>query len=578
MNALTFSELFRLNEELGELLREKEAISLKILSNVTMNQLKPILEYALRSESLNAVAEMTSYDNILQESMHIQGKAIPVVFWELCNLKSSFAFEIEYYTPEEISRYAEKTTKELELLFDNLRQSPLVIFNRFSHILFTNHTITGNNFERFVKQLNDFLIQHAPPNFLLIDLDRIFSAISLDASVDLRNYYSSKVLYTVNFLKSYTSQIVPVILSTYAKSRKVIILDCDNTLWKGIVGEDGWEHLAISDKDKDGIYFKEVQCILKSLIKKGIVLCLCSKNNAEDVEEVFQHRHDMVLKSDDFVIKKINWNDKASNIREIAGELNLGTDSFIFVDDSEFEINLVKEQLPEVKTIQVPVKLFHYPRMILDHLPLCFSLSFTNEDLARVQMYQQELRRTTEKSRFQDMDDYLASLGIKVVISEKNPEEMERLTQLTQKTNQFNLTTKRYLPGEMQQFYQSSHTDVLSLSVSDKFGNFGITGLCIIKYSKNIAVIDTLLLSCRILGRNIESVFLMEIVKRVYMKRYDLIQATYKKTLKNGIVESFYDKSGFALLGSDNDERRYETTCRKFLGNARPVKYIKVIS
>jgi len=577
MKEMKFSELIRANSELGKALIGKDAVKITVFANISVNQLKPILEYALRNETLNVTVEITDYDNILQESAGLDKNTIPVVFWELCNLSENFVYEVETFSDSSFSQFIEKTQNELSLLFDHLKTSGLVFFNRFSHSYYTRYNLKPGNYERFVDSLNDFLQKKAPENFLLIDLHKVFSSRSLDICFDIRNYYSTKTLYTIDFFKAYCSFIVPAILSTFSKTKKALILDCDNTLWKGIVGEDGWENIALSEKNKDGIFFKQVHFILKSLAKRGIILGICSKNNPQDVEEVFRKRPDMVLKYDDFVIKVLNWNDKASNLEAISKKLNIGIDSIVFVDDSLFEIKLVNDHLPMIKTLQVPEKIYEYPGLLLDHLSLFYTNTTTEEDLQRARMYMEESQRNELKSTYRNIDDYLASLDIEVVLANKEPEVIERVTQLTQKTNQFNLTTKRYLPGDVQNMYGSGDFDVFNLTVGDKYGSSGLTGICIVNYQSGYAEIDTFLLSCRILGRNIENCFLREVVMSIHKKGFRDIHASYKKTLKNAQVENFYDRNGFTLIYHDDSERKYQTDCQHFLSTISPINYIKTV-
>ena len=370
MKDLKFSELIRLNHELGLSLKEKSPIELYLIANITVNQLKPVLEYSLRKEGLNALVSIGGYDNILQESANLNKNQIAFVFWELCNTTDSFVYEIESMQEDVLNNYINKVKNELSLVFENLKSSSLVIFNKFSHFIFSRYNLKEYLFESFVNNLNEFLQKNAPSNFLIVDLDKVFLDSSLDTSIDYRGFYSTKTLYTVSFFKSYALFIMPVILSTYGITKKAVILDCDNTLWKGVVGEDGWENIILSEKQKDGIYFKEVQLLMKALAKRGVIIGICSKNNPADVEEVFEKRQDMILKEEDIVIKRVNWNDKATNLQEIAKELNLGIDSLVLIDDSSFEINLVKERLPLVKTILVPEKLSDYPLRILENLAL----------------------------------------------------------------------------------------------------------------------------------------------------------------------------------------------------------------
>jgi FkbH-like protein len=576
MIELTFSQLVRDNELLKSSLSSYPKLDLKILSNITVNQLVPILEYTLRNEGLNAYVETGEYDNIIQESTRLKTSTIPVIIWELCNLKEGFVYELEYEDDRFYNKFLHKVQEEILIVFNNLSSSGMVIFNTFSHFVFSADSIRQTKFESFVNQLNVFLYEKAPPNVLLINIDKPLIKISKESAIDWRGFYTSKSLYSVKYFKEYASFIKPAVRSKYGKSRKALIFDCDNTLWKGILGEDGIEKIELSEKDKNGKYFKEIHLLALSLLKKGIILGICSKNNSNDVEEVFEKRNDFLIRKDDLIVSKVNWNDKASNLQEMAKELNIGIDSFVFVDDSEFEINLINDKLPEVNTILVPQKLYDYPRLLLSCTDLFFSLNTTTEDTHRIKMYKQNIERTVAIGVMGNIEDYLASLEIKLNIALNDEKSLERIAQLTQKTNQFNLTTKRYGNGEIKHFFESSQYDILSFTVDDKFGSFGITGLCILRYENDNAILDTLLMSCRVLGRNIEKAFLFEIVKFCKGKRLKSIRASFIKTHKNGQVELFYESNGFSILKSEIDKKEYEINLNDlYLSN--PITYINVL-
>lgn len=554
---MNFSEIIKKNNLLGNILSSKEIVDIRILANISLNQLLPIIEYNLRVKGLNAKASVGDYDNILQESSLTTSNQIVIIFWELCNLIDSFYYEIENSDEDYYQLYLNKVKGELNLVFDNLSNSKLVLFNKFSHFAYTSNTIKVGNFEKFVNELNHFLSVNVPKNFVIIDIDKSLINNSLESSIDLRGFYTSKSLYTVSFFKKYSKFILPIILSIFGKSKKAIIFDCDNTLWKGVVGEDGPEGISLSDKDKNGSYFKEIHLLLKYFVKQGIIVGLCSKNNSKDVDEVFLSRQDFKLLESDVLIKKVNWNDKASNLKEMALELNIGIDSFVFIDDSEFEISLINDKLPEIYTITVPGNLFEYPKLINDNKDLFYSINTSEEDKSRLKMYKQNQERESNMSSFMDIEDYLGSLDIQLKIESKPLKSFERIVQLTQKTNQFNLTTKRYSSGEMQNIYNSNNWFVYSLEVSDKFGNSGVTGLCLVERNNDIASIDTFLMSCRIIGRNIETVFLYEILKNLKQFGINMLHSHYVKTPKNLQVESFYESNNFILVDIKEDTKSY---------------------
>ena len=399
------------------------------------------------------------------------------------------------------------------------------------------------------EQLNKYIDKTIPDNSKVINLETIFSKISADSCFDLRYFYSSKAPYTISFFKMYSKFIKPYFIHANGKSKKVIIFDCDNTLWKGVLGEDGPKNIEMSKMTKDGAIFEEIQSIALELYMNGVLICLCSKNNHDDVMELLNSNEDMLLKEKHITTSKINWLDKASNIKDISEELNIGLDAIVFVDDSSFEINLIKNQLPAVKVIQVPDELYKYPQALRKSFNLFYNPYLTEEDKNKTKMYKVEKKRKVAKHSFNSIEDYLKSLDLKMKIYEGGGSLVPRLSQMTQKTNQFNLTTQRYSENDINRFMQNPEVKVYSFSVSDKYGDSGITGMSIINLDSinYLAVIDTFLMSCRVIGRNLEFKFLDYIVKKVKQKNFLKIEANYFKTPKNIQVNKFYENNSFLL-------------------------------
>jgi FkbH-like protein len=383
----------------------------------------------------------------------------------------------------------------------------------------------------------------------------------ISSSIDLRYYFSSKALYTLDFFKSYCEFVLPVILSVRGKAKKALILDCDNTLWKGIIGEDGFDGIKMSGASKEGVPFEYVQSIAVNLSRKGVIIGLNSKNNAADVDAVVLNHKDQVLKQENIVIKKVNWQDKVSNLKEIASDLNIGADSFIMVDDSDFEVNFIRESLPHVNVVQVPANGYLYPFELIAASQYFFNMNATAEDLKKGEMYKQQAERDNQKAEFENIEDYLKSLELTLTISENNTSHVERIAQLTQKTNQFNLTTQRYTETEISNFMQSGNHMVFVFALADKFGDYGITGIAIVelKKEKKVAVIDSMLMSCRVIGRNVEFAFLNHILKRIKEAGIETVTSSYNKTIKNDQVKDFYDKAHFKKVKSSDQEHLYET-------------------
>lgn len=519
--------------------------SINIVANITVNQIKEVFEYGLRKQGINAEVNVANYDNILQESQHCSAYQLVCVFWELCNISDGFHYKVEQLNSAEFEELIEKTQMELAFLMKNLHAVPLVLFNEFSGKHFSNSALKKSRLETLADILNSYIKQFKPQNWQLVQLGSLISKTETD--VHWPYYYQNKSLYTLEFFYEYCRRVMPAVLSVTGRSKKIIVFDCDNTLWKGVVGEEGIE---MSARTSQGGIFAEIQSMALQLNKAGVLLGLCSKNNPQDVEQILNHHEDMQVKNRHICLKKINWSDKASNLRAMAAELNIGLDSFVFVDDSPFEINLVKSQLPEITTVLVPENIYHYPAVIREILPLFYQFSQTDEDSNKTQMYQQQLLRSSKKSEFKTLEQYLASLALCIDISINETSSVARVAQLTQKTNQFNLTTKRYTENEITQYMSDKSVMVVSVTVKDTYGDSGLTAVVIVKcdQARQSAMIDSFLLSCRIIGRNIEHVLLDYIVEKLKKRGVKSIQAQYCKTAKNKQVSQFYSKRGFKEL------------------------------
>lgn len=576
MKSIKYSEILKFNKKLGSCFATN-TYYIAVISNITVNQLKEISEYSLRIENVNALITIGDYDNVIQDSLKYNRSNLIIVFWELCNIIDGLQFKIELLDDRGMDAIIEKIKLEIDLLFKNIQDTSLVLFNKFSSILFSSSSINETKLEKLSTLLNQYLAENVPENVKLVDLDKVIASVGVNLSLNLRDYYSSKVLYTIEFLKAYATYVKPYIMAANGKAKKAIIFDCDNTLWKGVLGEEGFNVIEMSSNTKDGSIFAEIQSMALAINKRGILIGLCSKNNPEDINEVIKSHPDMQLREQYITVKKVNWLDKVSNLREIAGDLNIGFDSIVFVDDSLFEVNLIKEQIPEITVLQLPDRLYDYPQMIRENLGLFYNLSFTEEDRKKIDMYKQQVQRETFKNDYSDIEGYLSSLGMKLTIYLNDKSIIPRMSQMTQKTNQFNLTTMRYTEGEIKKFIESNDAKVLALSVSDKFGDSGLTGLCIINIdsSSKRADINTFLMSCRVIGRNIEYVFINFLIDYLKDHKIDIVRAKYIKTQKNEQVKDFFDKCSFDLEGYNDNEKCYVLNLSDFV--PKQIQYIEVI-
>lgn len=545
-----------------------------LLSNATVEQLKDVLECGLRLEGINAHVVIGNYDNIMQDALCAQGFDSVIVYWEAWNLVDGLQTKIELLSSEQRQAIMERLKAEVEAVLGNLQHIPLVVFNRFNAAPFC-HAICDTALDLMCHEINSHLENHCPANTRLIDIDSIYREISMRAAIDWRLFYSSKSLYTVAFYRAYVNFVMPVFADVVGKARKALILDCDNTLWHGILGEDGINGISMSTTPK-GLIFSEIQRLALELQKRGVLLGLCSKNNPGDVDEVLSSNQEMQIRDCHLAIKKINWNDKVSNLRMIAQDLNIGLDSIVLVDDSPFEIGLVNQQIPEVKTLQVPQSLTTYPD-VFRRMAACFYRgSHSDEDSKKTEQYRQNALRKAEQAQFVTLEDYLRSLHLSVTVHCDKKELVARMAQLTQKTNQFNLTTQRYTESELADLLDGKKISAYTFEVTDRFGDYGVVGMAIVRFvHSGEASLDSFLMSCRVLGRHVECAFFNLLVSELQHRGVTMLHAKYRRTSKNAQVAELYDTLGFTLNKAGNEEKCYSMVLVEY--RPKDVGYIKTV-
>ena len=392
-----------------------------------------------------------------------------------------------------------------------------------------------------------------------LDLDQLLMQCGRDNFFDPRLWYSSVFPYAADGALAVANAVTTLAASIYRTRAKVIVVDADNTLWGGVIGEDGINGIALG-QEYPGRAFVDFQKRLLSLQQRGFILALCSKNNPDDLNEVLLNHPHQLLKNEHFAAQRVNWQPKPDNLRAIAEELNLGLDSFIFVDDSDYECSAVKHSLPEVDVIQVPARATEIPSC-LDALARLEIVSLTAEDLQKTAMYAQERLRKTQLEQLSDtggsIEDYLKSLNMKMTVRLDDSSAVPRLAQLTQKTNQFNLTTRRYSEKDIAGMIGADEFCVYHFSLEDNFGNSGIVGLAIVERTEdNQARLDTFLMSCRVIGRMAEQAFLSTIVGDLVSAGVRGLTAEYIPTRKNILVQHFLPDSGFEAAESGVYARR----------------------
>lgn len=333
---------------------------------------------------------------------------------------------------------------------------------------------------------------------------------------------------------------------------KVLVVDLDNTLWGGVIGEDGMGGIQVAP-EYPGAMYQAAQRAVLDMARRGVLLAICSKNNFEDAMEVLQHHPGMLLRPSDFASMRINWKDKVTNLREIAAELNVGIDSLAFLDDNPAERERVKAELPEVMVIDLPGDAAQFADT-LRSFPAFERLTLSSEDRHRNQLYAAERERSQAEQNFASKEDFYVFLEQEAEIAPALPLNLARIAQLTQKTNQFNLTTQRYTEQQIGEMSGRPDYDVVSIRVRDRYGDHGLVGVAIACDQNADCVIDTFLLSCRVIGRSVETALLSTVAVRARARGCTRLLGRFLPTKKNVPARNFYEQHGFRLVSQSEQE------------------------
>lgn len=395
----------------------------------------------------------------------------------------------------------------------------------------------------FVRAINQELLRLCQqfPQLHLFDLEGLASRIGKENFCDPLQWYRMSSPYALKAYPVYGEYLLCHIQALMGPRRKCLVLDLDNTLWGGLIGEEGPEGVELSDH-YPGNCFKDFQRSLLALSQRGVLLAVNSKNHEEDGLAMFRSHPHMVLKEEHLSAIRMNWKDKAENLVDIAGELNLGLEALVFMDDSPSECERIRQAHPEVLVVELPEKR-HLYRELLENLRCFDQLTVTSEDLSRVEGYRDQSQRKQLKARCGTLEEFYASLQMQGVLYRNDPTHIPRIAQMTQKTNQFNLTTHRYNESQIAQFLQGAF--VYSFRMSDRFGDNGIVAVSIAVPGEEEWVIDSFLMSCRVILRTVEDTLLARIAEEARAAGVKRLVGRYLPTARNRMVKDFYPQRGF---------------------------------
>ncbi len=474
-------------------------------------------------------------------------------------LLPSFEAQLECLAPDLLEAKEMEVRNRYRVAFENAKSFKTIFLGSFHRLGHAADLSGADTVGAVLTRFNQALREEAAafPNIRIIDTEDVVRTVGHTAAFDARFYFRSKAPYTGIYFNELARRVASATRGFGTHFYKVLVLDCDNTLWGGVIGEDLMGGIKIGPYDYPGNIFWRIQQEFAALERNGILLCLCSKNNPADVDEVFQNHPDMVLKPSQIVVKKVNWNDKPSNLRELAQELNVGLDSMVFLDDSSFECEAVRQQLPMVKTMQVPATLSEYPRVVREIKELFLAGGISADSRGKTEQYRMRADAVALQAQFESQDAYLASLEMKVELNCNAAASVARISELSMKSNQFNLTTRRYSEAEVTQLMKSPDSAVYSLSVSDKFGKAGLTGVMFMRYLDGVAHIDNFLMSCRVIGRGVETAIWLQIANDAAKRGCSAIQAEFIPSAKNAQVADFYERLGFQLAKTSADRIKH---------------------
>ena len=389
---------------------------------------------------------------------------------------------------------------------------------------------------------NLYYLAEKNPSLHLINLDEVFAEQGLLKCFDKRNYYTARCRMSFQGIESLAGAVRMVLDRTANAAKKVLVLDCDNTLWGGVVGEVGLSGIILGS-DGLGQAFSDFQRAVNRWVSQGVLLTIASKNNEGDVWKVFNKHPGMQIQKDDLVAWRINWQEKAVNLQQMASELNLGIDSFVFWDDNPFEREKIRVALPDVITLDIPQDVTAWPTF-LDSLDIFARFSVTMDDRKKVQQYKQRTAFVSEQKLVRNQAAFLKSIALQPTVLPLSEETLARAEQLCQKTNQFNIRTERHTALVLRKLSGNPNYESFLVKLSDRFGDHGIVCLALARMEGKAAFLDTFLMSCRILGRHLEAWVLQELGKRLKAKACKWILAEFRPTQRNTVAASFLPDHG----------------------------------
>ncbi|MDO8586163.1 MAG: HAD-IIIC family phosphatase [Armatimonadota bacterium] len=528
---------------------------MRVLSNVNIAGMRRFLEEQLPGQHM----DFAPYDQVAQEfldpssPLNTERPKFVLVYLEGFRLFQQHSGEISEFA-QAVDLVETRLKEVLEPIGAYLQANPerRALINTLAYPMSNGcHSLDRNTrfhtamIDAFNLGLSRWRSERRIDKLIICDWAAAAARLGSASLYDERLWYIGRIPLSPRGQEELAALYARSIRALSGSSKKVLVVDLDNTIWGGVIGEDKMQGIMLGE-DGLGKVYRDFQMQLRRLKDRGFLLAIASKNNEEDVDQVFAEHPMMALTYDDFVARKIGWNPKPESIAQLSKELALGLDSFVFVDDSPIERGAVKQALPDVSVPEFPSDPFTLNSWFESVTAEYFdTLMQTNEDKHRVEMYKADIRRQQESGKFADLEDYYRNLEMEMRIWVNHREQVQRIAQLTQKTNQFNLTTRRYDVSDIERFIASPNVRVYDTELVDRYGSNGIVGVIIAKIKGEAAEIDTCLLSCRVIGRKVEQAFFSFVADDLAKTGVKEIVAEYIPTTKNAPAEGLLDQLGF---------------------------------
>jgi FkbH-like protein len=548
-------------KELPPEARGRLKLKLAVLGGFTTHQLRELIELYLFAAGIAAEVYEAEYSvfrqEILDPSSHLYQFKPNVVYlathWrnlghlpKLSNSASEVSnlLEAEYHDWATLWQTAHDRLA-CQIMQDNFETPPWRSLGNHE----MRHSAT---LSRFIGDINRLLMERAPPYVTIHDVDALAANVGRRVWSDDRFFLHAKMPCAPEHLVEYAHSVSSVLAAQRGINRKCLVLDLDNTLWGGVVGDDGIEGIHVRQGDPEGEAYLSFQRYVKALGTRGVILAVCSKNNEQTAREVFEKHPDMILRLDDISCFVANWTDKATNLRSIAKQLNIGLDSLVFVDDNPAERSIIRQMVPEVAVPEIsadPIEAIE----VLERSRYFQVVTLGSEDFKRTEYYRANAQRAEIEASAGTLDDFLCSLNMTGTIQPIEATTLQRATQLINKSNQFNLTTRRRGMAELLALTQSPDWLTCTVSLSDRFGQNGLISVLLAHVQQDVLEIDTWLMSCRVLKRGVEHFLLNHLCAEAIARKLKCIRGEYIPTAKNDLVRNHYAELGFHKVNAQPD-------------------------